>query len=223
MEIFNGVLGSRITFNENLKAVIHGEFQYKKTTEIPCYDKNGNFLLNHENIEYYSKSNQSDFIENLFDRKIVDNVFQKDFNFYILKTFYYSNHEDLQKYDWSTLNCKIDYKNEREIRYKWNKTECQKYAETNEMCIIGTENYSVFHNLSKKIINFNYKTYNQNRLIFIKQNPKLENEVNYIFNLNLLNFSNYFMCDVEHLKSSKFNMKEQFIKRLMFKINNKTK
>jgi hypothetical protein len=222
MERFRGVVNSRLSFNQNLDVVISGDFMYVTEEEIDCFDKDGNFLMKHKK-EVFTNRENSDLIKNCFSiGKICKSVFQKDFDFRLIETFYYSKHEDLIKYPWASINCFIESIPENENNPRFRYLDRQ-YAKTNEICLSGTQRYSVFHNLGKKIINFSYSEYKKNLDKFIKENESHKDEAMYIFNKNLEMFANYFMCETEELKSEKFDIKKQFMKKLNFKINQKCK
>lgn len=215
MKEFRGTIGSKIEMMPNLRFKISGEFLYKEDIKTPCYDKQGNYLFDHVETKFTNKHNQEGYIDELFNN-CVDTVFQKDFEFHNIKTFWFSRKEDLEKYNWSSIKAKVDYIPEDR---EHNTYLGVKYAEAVEMSLCGTMSYSVFRSLGKKIFDFNYKKYTENKNTFIKNNPHLKDECQVIYDKNLKMIADYFMCNTKKLSSKSFNMREQLIKRIMLKIN----
>jgi len=221
---FRGVIGSKLEFNANLKLSISGSFMYTDYETINCYDKDGNFLMKHTKERPYSKQNSA-FVEDVYnERSLIKTVFQKNFEFYKVVMFAYSRQEDLLKYRF--YNSRFSMESIPFNRGGWHRVDEQvafKYANTKEMCLVGTKNYSIFHEVGKGILEFDYQKYKSNKDEFIKNNPDVvkygTHNIDYLFEKNLQIVADYFMCDVDYLKSKHFDIKTQIIKRLMYKIN----
>ena len=218
MRTFRGVINGRLEVQNDLRIKVFGDFNYMVKKQVDCFDEKGNFMFKHLKESFETESNKSDYIDNLYSDKLIDAVFQKNFKFYNLKMLGYSRLEELQMYDWNNVNSYIGYINEFNLV---DKRHNLMYAKTHEFSIYGTKNYSVYHKLGKSILDFNYGDYTKRKNDFIKENPRLDWQVEYIYRQNLKIVANYFMCEVDFLKSKHFNMREQMIKRLMFNINNR--
>lgn len=216
MERLNSVFNHKKHFDSDLNCYVSGEFTYIKETAKPLYDENGVFYMNHMIRE--TRSEKKTIKLNEFFNT-VHYVFQKDYKFHLIEICYYSNYDDLISYQWDSINSYVD----RHEQFNRNKNDF-KIERPIEMCLSGTNSFSVFHNLNKKIIHFDYKQYLKNKNDFEKNNDLTElqkNQLNSIFNYNLMLISKYFMCDIEQLTSKSFDIKKQMIKRLMFNINEK--
>lgn len=223
---FRGVIGSRLEFNSDLKLFISGRFMYTDYEKIDCYDNNGNFLMKHTKEIPYSKED-SGFVEDVYsERSVIKTVFQKNFDFHKVIMFPYSRQEDLLKYNF--YSSRFSMESIPFNRGGWHRVDEQeafKYANTKEMCLFGTQKYSIFHDVGKGILEFDYQKYKSNKDKFIKNNPDVvkygTDNIDYLFQKNLQIVADYFMCDVDYLQSKQFNIKTQIIKRLMYKINQK--
>jgi hypothetical protein len=223
---FRGVINSRLQFNSDLKLSISGRFMYTDYQTIECYDKDGNFLMNHTKKTPYSKED-SGFVEDIYSEiSLIKTVFQKNFEFHKVIMFPYSRQEDLLKYHF--YNSRFSLESIPFNRGGWHRVDEQeafKYANTKEMCLVGTKNYSIFHEVGKGILEFDYQKYKSNKDEFIKNNPDVfkygTDNIDYLFTKNLQIVADYFMCDVDYLKSKHFNIKTQIMKRLNYKINQK--
>jgi hypothetical protein len=217
METLSFIMQPKYSFDHEMNCIISGDFYYTKSDLIPLYDSNGNFVMNHSIEERTKKKDKARITEIYHTYKY---VFQKDYKFYLVDLLYHSERSSLERYRWGDVGCFFDYKH---IQSR-DSLENYKFAKPIEMCLFGTQSFSVFHNLNKRILDFDYKEYLKNKNDFIKENDLNESQMdqlNYIFDSNLLLYANYFLVDIEKLKSKSFDIKKQTIERLMFKINQK--
>jgi hypothetical protein len=218
MERFRTVLNYNLEVQPDLRVMLSGEYVYDDIQEVKCYDEHGNFMFTTENKKVINRK-ESKFVDNVYANRTsyLETVFQRNYNFEIIKMLEYSRVEELNLYNWKKVNgyvCSINDFIEIEKKYNLKKPDIR------EMCMVGTKNYSVFINLGKKIIDFDYNKYTRNKEVFIENNPKFEWQVDYIYNQNLKIVANFFMVDVKYLP--KLDKSKEMIKRLMFNINNRS-
>tara|TARA_R110000868_G_C10645194_1_gene744464 strand:+ start:43 stop:720 length:678 start_codon:yes stop_codon:yes gene_type:complete len=223
MKYLKLIINSSYSFDEEFNTYIRGEFHYIDETEIKLFDENGNFYMNHI-IENRSVEHNKKCLINELEFHIYNKVFQIGFDFKVIKTGYISTIDDLQKYPWEFFGCEIEYS--PDLFSSYHKPEREKKSKPKIMSCSGSAKYSVFQNIGKQILEFNYKQYKKNFDKFIKENEldeALVRQANWIFDCNLILISDFFMCEVEQLKSPNFSVKTQMIKKFMKKIAIKAK
>ena len=146
-------------------------------------------------------------------------IIQKDFKFYIFETDKeIRNSDNLQKY----ISCKNEFIDKKEdfcLRDKSFRLKCSKPIEMSIVSLNST--YAIHRKIGKKILDFNYKNYLNEKQLIIEKQPKNEYLVNHLFEHNLKLIADFFLTDVEKIKQGKLDIRIGMQKRLMFNINNK--
>lgn len=154
--------------------------------------------------------------ENLINNKWL-NVIQKDYDFFLIESKTdIKTVDELQKIAFVT-DCKIQHK---EIFSNKLKDYRLKSLRPLELTFSGY-NYFLSKKLGNKILDFDYKNYLSNKVMFMKNNPNLDCQIEDLFNQNLKLIADFFLTDVEKIKQGKLDIRLGMQKRLMFNINNK--
>ena len=144
--------------------------------------------------------------------------FQKDFDFIAFET----TTNDIKPFEKirdiaNKLNLKVE---KTELFEPIFKNLRLKEIRPKEVVLIGCS-YCVVNPIGKKVLDFNYTEYNNNRIDFISEYPNLSFLVNNLFEHNLKLIADFFLTDVEKIKQGKLDIRLGMQKRLMFNINNK--
>jgi len=84
--------------------------------------------------------------------------------------------------------------------------------------LVGTKNFTIYQRLGASVKYFDYNKFKNSKALFVKKNPSLTHEAEYLFNHSLELLSNYFCCDVSSLKNKNFDMSSHILKRMNLKI-----
>lgn len=212
----------RFSYDENRTLIAEGKFLYEKYKEIELFDSEGNF---HETKRIYERFSEEkkDSVKAL-NLQHGTGLIQLNFDFVEIDYPYFNTVDELRRVDWKTLGCFV----ERKFDDFYEFGDCRRshkglvdYASEIEFVGFGTKGYDVNHFLGKNILSFDYKKYNENRLKAIENFPDEKEWINQTFKQNMRMLSFYFMCTVDEIKSPKFDLKKQMMKRLNYKINKK--
>jgi len=224
----NGFIYNKIKFiNNKWVNELRSSFKYKITTSTPAYDINKNYL---------GKFKEDKFVDrvetNIMDREL--HVVQIDYKFYLLPVGERSTQGCLQDISYllnSSFKKKFDtgYKDKDLLNYydnnhytlKHTKNHQEQYRKLIEYNIIGNS-ISVQSRIGKKVFSdIDFKEYKKHRDLFIKENPKYESEILFLYMVNISIASLFWMRPIKHLMSKPFSKNKSIIDRLNLNINSK--
>jgi hypothetical protein len=146
-------------------------------------------------------------------------IIQKDFKFYVFETASEIRTSDhLQKY----LSSKKEFIEKQEDFCLRDKEFRLRYSRPIELSLVPSNSiYGIHRKIGKTILDFDFKSYLNEKKLIIEKQPKLEYLVNNLFEHNLKIIADFFLTDVEKIKQGKLDIRLGMQKRLMFNINNK--
>ncbi len=202
-------------YDSSFNYIVDAEFRYVDITTQLCYDVNGVELGEYKTEKSYTKKEIKD-VSNSCTNIIV----QIDFEFKVIPCKDGVNADEIQLFIKTLNNSNIGKYHEgwntdfRESKQEENKDDAQLI----EIATFG-KSRSVYKRIGKSFFDFNLKEYKSNLDKFCNDNPNWRLPAISIYETNIQNLCNYFLCTEAQLL--KGNLSQFMIRRLQRNINTK--
>lgn len=202
---------------------VYAEHSYETIESIDSFDSEGNKLGVFENKKHFTKKEVKRIKHNSFT------VRQIGYNFFLFSADPYHerttreigwlkqplNNSNLGRFD--VEHNDTFYTNSKYLSYEDN----LKYTKKPIEVVTSGCSRCITRSSINEFIDLDFIEYRKRKDLFIKQNPELEFQTEWIFKMNIEHLAKYLMCSPGKLFSKTFNKSEQMVKRLMNNINNK--